>query len=113
GKYGNEIVKILKKAKGKEKAENAVDLSPYVGIYNYQPWSSEVQVAEWFGQLAVIYMPSGSPSNAMTLLKHEEGDTFNWIRDDGAKGDRVTFERDAAGKITKMWRHNNAAERIR
>src|SRR5690606_18138488 len=34
-KYGNEIVKILKKAKGKEKAENAVDLSPYVGIYNY------------------------------------------------------------------------------
>ena len=111
-KYGNEIVKILKKAKGKKRSETAVDLSPYTGIYNYQPWSPEVQVTDWFGQLALLYMPSGSPSNAMTLLKHEGDDTFSWTRDDGVRGDTVTFERDATGKVTKMWRHNNAAEKV-
>lgn len=111
GKYGNEIAKILKKAKGKKKAKDAPNLTPFVGMYNYQPWSSEVQIVEWYGQLAALYMPTDSPSN-MTLLKHEKGDTFIWIRDDKSPGDRITFERDAAGKVTKMWRHNNAARKL-
>lgn len=111
-KYGNEILRILKKAKDKKKAESTVDLSPYTGIYNYQPWASEVQVVEWYGQLAVIYMPTDTPSNSMTLLKHEQGDTFRWVRDDESTGDQITFERDAAGKVIKMWRHSNAAVKM-
>ena len=112
GKYGNEILRILKKAKNKEAKESAVDLSAYTGIYNSQPWSSEVQVAEWFGQLAVFYMPTDSPSNSMFFLKHEQDDTFSWAREDGGTGDKITFERNAAGKVTKMWRHSNVSEKI-
>lgn len=112
GKYSNEIAKIMKKAKGKKKAKDAPNLSPYVGMYDYQPWSSESQVIEWYGQLALITLPSNSPSASMTLLKHEEGDTFSWIRDDKSAGDRISFERDASGKVTKMWRHNNAAVKL-
>ena len=110
--YGNEIAKILKKAKGKKKAKDAPNLSPYLGMYDYQPWSSEVQVIEWYGQLALITLPANSPSGSMTLLKHEEGDTFSWIRSDKTAGDKITFERNASGKVTKMWRHNNAAEKL-
>ena len=110
--YGNEIAKILKKAKGKKKAKDAPNLSPYLGMYDYQPWSSEVQVIDWYGQLALITLPANSPSGSMTLLKHEEGDTFTWIRSDKTAGDKITFERDAAGKVTKMWRHNNAASKL-
>ncbi|WP_029037909.1 serine hydrolase [Salinimicrobium xinjiangense] len=112
GKYGEEIVNILKKAKAQKEEETAADLSAYTGIYNYQPWASEVHVAEWFGQLAVIYMPSGSPSAEMTLLTHEEGDTFRRMRDDKEPGEEVLFERNQAGKVTKMWRHSNAAEKL-
>ncbi len=111
-KYGNEIAKILKKANGKKIAKNAPNLSPYVGKYNYQPWSSETHLIEWYGQLAVLSFPADSPSGSMTLLKHEEGDTFSWIRSDKSAGDRITFERNAAGKVTKMWRHNNAAKKL-
>lgn len=110
--YGNEIAKILKKAKGKKKAKDAPNLSPYLGMYDYQPWSSEVQVIDWYGQLALITLPATSPSGSMTLLKHEEGDTFSWIRSDKTAGDKITFEKNAAGKVTKMWRHNNAALKI-
>lgn len=111
-KYGNEIAKILKKAKGQEKAKDAPNLTPYLGMYDYQPWSSEVQVVEWYGQLALITLPANSPSASMTLLKHEEGDTFSWIRSDKTAGDKITFERNAAGEVTKMWRHNNAAAKL-
>lgn len=111
-KYGMEIFRILEKAKDKKKEESAVDLNSYVGRYNYQPWASEIQVVEWFGQLAVIYLPAESPSKSMFFLKHKEGDTFTWVRKDGGTGDEITFERDATGKIIKMWRHNNAAEKL-
>lgn len=113
GKYSNQIGQILKKAKGKEKKESGVDLSPYTGRYNYQPWASEVQVVEWFGQLAVLYLPTDNPAEAMILLKHEEGDTFRWMRSDDSPGDLITFERNAAGEVTKMWRHNNAAKKVK
>ncbi len=111
-KYGNEIGNILKKAKDKKKAKDAPNLTPYLGRYNNQPWSSEVQVVEWYGQLALITLPADSPSGSMTLLKHEQGDTFSWIRSDKSAGDKITFERNAAGKVTRMWRHNNAALKI-
>lgn len=113
GKYSNQIGQILKKAKGQEKKESGVDLSPYTGRYNYQPWASEVQVVEWFGQLAVLYFPTDNPAEAMILLKHEEGDTFRWMRSDDSPGDLITFERNAAGEVTKMWRHNNAAQKVK
>ena len=111
-KYGMEIFQILQKAKNKKKEEITTDLSPYAGRYNYQPWASEIQVVEWFGQLAVIYMPADNPSKSMFFLKHKEGDTFTWVRKDGGTGDEITFERDATGKVIKMWRHSNFAEKI-
>lgn len=113
GKYGREILKILKKAGDKKAEVTAVDLSAYAGFYNSQPWSSEMLVAPWYGQMAVIYMPTESPSNSMFFLKHEQGDTFSWVRDDGSRGDEISFERNAAGKVTKMWRHSNSSEKLK
>lgn len=112
GKYGNEIVKILKKAKGKKKEKDAPNLSSYVGTYNNQPWSSEAQVVEWYGKLAVLYLPASNPSEGMVLLEHEEGDTFRRVRSNDQPGEEVRFEKNAAGKVTRMWRHSNSAKKL-
>lgn len=34
------------------------------------------------------------------------------LRDDDGPEDEIRFKRNAAGEVTKMWRHSNSAEKI-
>lgn len=112
-RYSGEIRNILKKGMGKKDADSAaIKLQDYTGIYNGQPWTPEVQVVPWYGQLAIIGFPSTSVAEDLTLLKHIEGDTFKRIRKDESLGEEVRFERNAEGKVTKMWQHSNFIERM-
>lgn len=40
-------------------------------------------------------------------------DTFRRIRDDKSLGEVIRFERNAAGKVTKMWQHSNYSEKLK
>ena len=48
---------------------------------------------------------------SLTELKHVEGGVFRRIRDDGTLGEKVVFEPDEAGNVTRMWRHSNPMTR--
>jgi hypothetical protein len=64
------------------------------------------------GELATLSVPTSNPADALTKLKHMEGDTFRRVRDDGELGEAIRFELDADGKVIKMWRNNNYSVRV-
>ena len=48
---------------------------------------------------------------SLTELKHLDGGVFQRIRDDGTPGEKIVFESDQAGQVTRMWRHSNPMTR--
>lgn len=112
-RYANPIRDIILKAqRQKESDDNGSDLESYTGIYDGQPWNAELNVFPWFGKLAMVGFPSGNPGNQMTLLKHIEGDSFRRIRKDDSLGEKVTFERNNRGEVTKLWRNSNFSAKL-
>jgi CubicO group peptidase (beta-lactamase class C family) len=108
GKYLYGMSDVIGKALDAEMAEipEGLNLEDYAGTYNAQPWGSETVILPWYGDLAVMGLPSNNPSS-FGILKHVEGDTFRRKRDDGELGETVVFERDDDGKVIKMWQHQN------
>jgi CubicO group peptidase (beta-lactamase class C family) len=108
GKYLYGMSDVIGKALDAEMAEipEGLNLEDYAGTYNAQPWGSETVILPWYGDLAVMGLPSNNPSS-FSILKHVEGDTFRRKRDDGELGETVVFERDDDGKVIKMWQHQN------
>jgi CubicO group peptidase (beta-lactamase class C family) len=113
--YATGIREILKKAGDGKQATPAegVNLEDYAGTYDEQPWWGESSVVPWKGGLAVLSLPSAKPAQALTLLKHVEGDTFRRIRTDETLGEDVVFERDKTGRVIRMWQHSNSNARIK
>lgn len=112
-RYADPIRDIILKAQRQEETEeNGVNLDPYTGIYDGQPWNAELNVFSWFGKLAMVGFPSGSPGNRMTLLKHIEGDTFRRIRSDDSLGEEISFERGHNGEVIKLWRNSNFSNKL-
>ncbi|HEY9006782.1 MAG TPA: serine hydrolase [Ohtaekwangia sp.] len=106
-KYFEAMRSIVAKAtddKIDEKKEN--DLEQYCGLYGFKPWGGEMIVSTWGDKLALLYMPNDNPKN-MVLASRVKDDTFRRVRDDGALGEEITFERNKAGKIIKIWRSSN------
>ncbi len=114
-KYATGMRGLLNKARGQKivTIEPGKDLEAYAGTYNAQPWSGETAVFPWYGQLAVLGLPTDNPAQRLTLLKHIESDTFRRIRDDKTLGEEVLFERDADGNVIRMWQHSNFEDKIR
>jgi CubicO group peptidase (beta-lactamase class C family) len=108
GKYLYGMSDVIGKALDAEMAEipEGLNLEDYAGTYNAQPWGSETVILPWYGDLAVMGLPSNNPSS-FGILKHVEEDTFRRKRDDGELGETVVFERDDDGKVIKMWQHQN------
>jgi len=108
-KYASQMRNILLKgAKEKRSQTSTTDLGQYTGVYNAQPWGSEKKVLNWYGNLAIVDLPSENPLEDMTLLHHISGDVFRRIRRDDELGEEIRFERDEkTGKVTKMWHHSN------
>ena len=94
-------------------SEPTLDLTPYVGTYSAQPWGSETAVVRWKGGLAFLSLPTDQPLRALTRLRHDAGDTFYRIRDDGERGEDVIFHRDGQGRVTHYTVFGNRSARIR
>jgi len=93
--------------------KDEVDLGPYLGTYDRQPWGAETAALRWKGGLALMGLPTDNPSDALTRYKHVDGDTFRRIRDDDELGEALIFERDAQGSITGYRVFGNLSRRIR
>lgn len=115
GKYIKGMRKILAEAEKPVKADKdtAIDLEPYCGIYDSQPWGSETIVVPWQGRLAVFGLPNSSPARYWTLLKHFKENTFRRIREDKKPGEEVVFERDKTGNVTRMLWHSNYENKLK
>ena len=114
-RYASEMRNILLKG-GKERTKQTVDvdLEAYTGLYNPQPWGSEKKVLTWYGNLAILDLPSNNPLEDMTLLQHVEGDTFRRIRRNDRLGEEVVFERDEkTGQVIKMWSQSNYVMKVK
>jgi len=92
-------------------AQEAPDLDRYVGTYDAS-FGGEIAVLRWKGGLAMLGLPTDEPLESLTELRHQEGNTFRRVRDDGALGERVTFETDDRGRVTRMVRFSNYYPRI-
>lgn len=111
-KFARELRHIMDKVpKEKKSKKSGVNLEVYSGRYSAQPWGSETVVLPWYGDLAIMGLPTDNPDEAMTLFQHVSGDTFRRIRDDKTLGEEITFEKEG-GKVTKMWRNNNFSQKI-
>ncbi|MDP4998139.1 MAG: serine hydrolase [Saprospiraceae bacterium] len=112
GQYTNALMAVIGKAlDAKRVTPDQVNLEDYSGSYNAQPWGSEEVVLPWYGNLAVLSLPSDNPAN-FSQLKHISGDTFRRVRSDGKLGETVVFERNDSGKVVKMWQHSNYSEKL-
>lgn len=112
--YAKEIRELLAKTpKEKQSLEAGVDLTKFAGNYSAQPWGAEAIVTPWYGDLAVVSVPSTNPDEAMSLLRHVKGNTFRRVRRDKTLGEEVVFETDASGKVTRYRWHSNYTVKIK
>jgi CubicO group peptidase (beta-lactamase class C family) len=112
--FAKEIREIIAKMpKDKTAAKNNVNLEPYAGTYTNQPWGSELIITPWFGDLAMLGLPNENPDEAMSMIRHVSGDTFKRVRRDGTLGEEIKFEKDAAGKVTRVLQHSNYSTRVK
>jgi CubicO group peptidase (beta-lactamase class C family) len=114
-KYSGAIFNILNKAKEDfYLAVNNADLDMYAGNYDDYTWLGEDIIVPWKGKLAVFSVPSDDPAASMQLYKYISGDTFRRIRsDDGSLGEELRFEKDANGKVIRVWHNNNFENKIK
>jgi hypothetical protein len=89
-----------------------MSLEKYVGNYDLA-WGGELAVFQWKDGLAMLYLPSDDPVDAIIKLKHVDGHTFRRLRDDGELGEEIVFEVGADGIVTRLIRHSNYSVRIR
>jgi len=112
--YVRGLVDILNRADSIEQGvKPKLDLSPYVGFYNLNPWNSEYYVASWGSDLMLLYLPAKSLKYAMYHYQHVEGDTFQLI-EDGKVVDKefIKFIRDEQGNIVKVKNGGNYHSRV-
>lgn len=74
-----------------------VEFEKFTGLY--QTHWGEIAVFAWKGSLATMFLPSDSPADSITELKHAENNVFRRVRKDGNPGERVIFELDADGNV--------------
>ena len=114
GKYEVAIFKLLDKAKdATDTTTKNINLEAYAGNYDSYAWGGESIVLPWKGKLAVFGVPSGDPAERMILFKYVSNDTFRRVRkDDDSLAEELRFERDANGKVIRMFRHDNFSNKL-
>jgi CubicO group peptidase (beta-lactamase class C family) len=116
GKYSSGIFKILNRYIT-EKAGNDngnINLSDYAGIYDVTVWGNEQVFLPWKGRLVSLNLPANDPLGSRTpLFKSVGKDGFRLERKDELPGQFIWFERDATGKVKRVWQNNNYVEKIR
>lgn len=85
-------------------------LAEYEGLYQ-STWGETV-ILRWDDGLAALGVPTNDPLEAMTKLRHEDGDTFRRMRDDGEPGEAYIFHRED-GAIARYSVHGNFSNKVR
>jgi CubicO group peptidase (beta-lactamase class C family) len=88
------------------------ELEDYVGRYVRGVGASETAVFRWKGGIAMMSLPTDQPLRSLTRLQHMQGDTFRRLNDDGELGLEVIFERDADGRVIRLWNPLNFQNRV-
>jgi len=86
------------------------DLDEYLGIYR-SAWGEQAVVL-WEDSLATMGLPTSNPMEALSQLVRGDGDTFHRERSDGALGESLIFERNAAGEIVSFSQHGNQSQKV-
>jgi len=116
--YAHEIFDIMSPAISKvldspdETESRGSDLEKYTGQY-IRPIGREIQVLIHKGDLALLYLPTDNPLRSLTHLKQVEKNTWRRIRDNGELGEKIEFEVDEKGRVTRMIQFNQYAVRVR
>jgi CubicO group peptidase (beta-lactamase class C family) len=109
--YGNEIFSLVSSAilKAVEKPGSAktseAALEKFVGRYD-RPLGGETHVFIKEGQLVLMYLPSDSPSDSLTKLKYIKDNVFQRVREDEELGEKILFQMDKAGQVTRLIRNS-------
>lgn len=114
-KYSSGIFQILTKAKdATDTSTKNIDLQEYAGNYDNYTWSGENVILPWKGKLAMFGVPSDNPATGMQLYKYVSKDIFRKLRrDDDSLGEELRFERDANGKVIRVFSHTNFRNKIK
>ncbi len=108
-KYATGIHGILNKApdvaeeSSPEEEADKPELSEYSGFYTF--FYAETYITPWGDKLATLTLPTDNPGDNLSLYRHYKDDTFVRIRDDGADGETMEFDRDEDGNIYGMRIH--------
>ena len=97
--------KTIKTAKA-EGAESKVDLSAYEGSYHVANYDWDLYVGLNEDGLFALPIFTDDPVGDLETWVHEKGDTFRRKRKDDTLAEAITFERDAAGKVTALVQHS-------
>jgi CubicO group peptidase (beta-lactamase class C family) len=81
----------------KEPEPYPADLEKYTGFYRTH-WG-ETAVFIWKGSLAIIFLPTDNPMEAITELKKTGEHVFRRVRKDKELGEEYIFELDDAGNV--------------
>lgn len=101
--YSRPMRAILEKGRNlppRASGKDAPDLDAYSGIYSYRSRGGEEAIFPWGKGLAVVSLPNSDPAGSLAVLRHIEGDTFRYVRDDGTLALTVRFLRTSSGKVT-------------
>ena len=85
-------------------------LAEYEGRYE-STWGESV-VLRWDDDLITFGLPSNDPLASKTTLRHESGDTFRRVREDGELGEAYIFHRED-GVVTRLSVHGNYSNKVR
>ena len=111
--YAAAIFDIVDGAGTVDQEPQADNLDDYIGSYDLSPWDGEEMVFRWKDGLAVISVPTMSPMDSLTLLKHVDGDRFQTVRDDDSEpGHEIRFVRGDNGDVTHMRVHSMELPRL-
>lgn len=112
--FAREMRNIISKIpKEKKEKKSDVNLESFSGTYSSQPWGSETIVVPWYGDLAILGLPSTNPDEGLGIIRHVQGNVFRRVRSDKTLGEEILFEKDASGKVTRMWRHSNYSTKLK
>jgi CubicO group peptidase (beta-lactamase class C family) len=112
GKYAAAIYRIVAPALDSDSKPSA-DFSAYAGSYDEFPWGGETIVVPWGDELAAVSVPTMEPVKEMDRFRKTGEHEFRRVRDDGALGEKVTFEIGPDGRATRMWVHSNPYPRMK
>lgn len=118
GPAGNTVMNLLKVIKpaidaAHEPSEEEIpNYSMYEGNYEAPPWGGEVAVRQSGEHLVLINLPSDDLPDAMTRLKHREGNVFVRLTDKDEEREPWEFHIRPDGKPEKVVVHSHELYRI-